>query len=77
MEAARREVREGEVDEGAPGMTVTVPGEDEEEEEVNEDEGEVTQTSNVAPARKTKQQRRKAAKVLAEVRHLLLQILSY
>ncbi|KZS96834.1 hypothetical protein SISNIDRAFT_463582 [Sistotremastrum niveocremeum HHB9708] len=70
MEEARRDVGEGDVDGGAEGMKVDVPGEGVEEDDDGEEEGEGEEGEKVeksAPARKTKQQRRKAAKALAEV----------
>ncbi|KZT32571.1 hypothetical protein SISSUDRAFT_1066822 [Sistotremastrum suecicum HHB10207 ss-3] len=70
MEEARRDVGEGDVDGGAEGMKVDVPGEggDEEDEDEEEEEEEGEKVEKSTPARKTKQQRRKAAKALAEKR---------
>ena len=68
MEAARYVVRESEDDHAAPGMKLDLPGEDVEEDIAPEEEGEVVTVANPSlPSRKTKQQRRKAARVLDEV----------
>lgn len=64
MEAARRAVTESDVYEGAPGMIVDVPGEDDED---SEGEDDIDAEAVRMPGRKTKQKKRKSAEVLEEV----------